>query len=496
LRLVKVIPAPRPAGGLWVRNIFDGISVKSHREVRGMADHKEKSSTIGERFRRGAAGILAGLVVLFAACTPNPSGLKIVTLDELLQGGREEGLAVANPFAVDPAIAAEVEVAVGSAGTPTDRMRRLTRYLNDRGFDYRANRSLTANEAFVARQGDCMAYTNLYLGLARNLRVPTFFVHISEARNYYEKDGLNFVSSHMAVGCALQQYTVIVDFTEQKSEYALALYDSVDDATAAGLFYNNVAVDHLLAGDMAYSERLLAYLLKALPHLKEAQNNLAVILMRQGRFPEALVVLQDALARHPEYQPLYTNAVQAAKGSGQSQLAKQLEAQGERFLKRDPFFIFNQGIALYEKKDFGGALAEFRKIISQQPMSAILFAWIARVELSAGRVKEGIQAFERAQSIAPFLPMLKTLRVEFPDLQIVPTPPNPDSPPAAHLAPVGQRLGLSEPQPAPAPPSCRATEGPSRVPGPVSARGSAPGRISPAYRWTPPFILDPQALRG
>jgi tetratricopeptide (TPR) repeat protein len=344
---------------------------------------------------------------------------------------------------VDPTIASEVEAAVGSAGTPTDRMRRLTRYLNDRGFDYQANRSLTANEAFGARQGDCMAYTNLYLGLARNLRVPAFFVHISEARNYYEKDGMYFVSSHMAVGCALQQYTVIVDFTEQKSEYALALYDAVDDATAAGLFYNNVAVDHLLAGDLVYSERLLAYLLQTLPHLKEAQNNLAVILMRQGRFPEALVVLQDAITRHPEYQPLYTNAVQAARGSGQRELAEQLEAQGERFLKRDPFFIFNQGIALYERKDFDGARAEFHKVLAHQPKSPMLFAWIARVELSAGRVPDGVRSFERAQALAPFLPMLKALRGEFVDLQKVPLPPDPDSPTAPPKKPTGQQPGLS-----------------------------------------------------
>jgi tetratricopeptide (TPR) repeat protein len=354
----------------------------------------------------------------------------MLTLEEFLKGGREQGLTLENPFAVEPAITAEVAAVVGDGGTPTDRMRRLTGYLNDRGFEYQANRSLTASEAFAARQGDCMAYTNLYLGLARNLRVPAFFVHISEARNYYEKDGLYFVSSHMAVGCALQQYTVIVDFTEQKSEYALALYDAVDDATAAGLFYNNVAVDHLLAGDMAYSERLLTYLLHALPHLKEAQNNLAVILMRQGRFPEALVVLQEALARHPEYQPLYTNAVQAARGSGQRELAEQLEAQGERFLRRDPFFIFNQGIALYEKKDFDGALAEFHKVLSHQPKSPMLFAWIARVELSAGRVREGAKAFENAQGLAPFLPMLKTLRREFPQLEAVPMPPDPDIPPA------------------------------------------------------------------
>jgi tetratricopeptide (TPR) repeat protein len=417
-----------------------------------MGKHQETSSGMGRWFRPGSAGLLGGLVVLLAACAPRASALKIATLEELLEGGRAHGLALENPFAVESAIAAEVAAVVGDGGTPTDRMRRLTRYLNDRGFDYQANRSLTANEAYGARQGDCMAYTNLYLGLARNLRVPAFFVHISEARNYYEKDGLYFVSSHMAVGCALQQYTVIVDFTEQKSEYTLALYDAVDDATAAGLFYNNVAVDHLLAGDIVYSERLLTYLLQTLPHLKEAQNNLAVILMRQGRFQEALAVLQDAVTRHPEYQPLYTNAVQAAKGSGQQELAKLLEAQGERFLRRDPFFIFNRGIALYERKDFDGARAEFHKVLSHQPKSPMLFAWIARVELSAGRVPDGVRSFEQAQALAPFLPMLKALRGEFPQLQAVPAPPDPDSPPEPPPAPAGQLTGPSAAPPVSVPP--------------------------------------------
>ena len=155
--------------------------------------------------------------------------------------------------------------------------------------------------------------------------------------------------------------------------------------------------------------------------------------MREGRFPEALSVLQEALARHPEYQPLYTNAAQAARGSGRADLARQLEAQGEQFLRRDPFFIFNQGVALYQSKDYAGALAEFHKILSRQPNSPMLHAWISKVELSAGHIPEGIQAFERAQSLAPFLPMLKALREEFPALQAVLAPPH--SSPALLAAP-------------------------------------------------------------
>jgi tetratricopeptide (TPR) repeat protein len=400
-----------------------------------------------------SAAVILSAALLLLGCAPKAQGQKLVTLDQLIEGAREQGLFLENPIAVDPAIAAEVEEAVGRGGTPAYRMGRLTRYLNKRGFAYEANKSLTADEAFKARRGDCMAYTNLYLGLARCLGVHAFFIHIDEARNYYERDGMYFVSSHMAVGCAAQYYTVIVDFTEQKSEYALALYDQVDDTTAAGLFYNNLAVDHMLAGDLGYAESLLRYLLTTLPSLKEAQNNLGVILMRQERFEEALRLYQDAILKHPDYQSLYTNAVQAAKGAGERELATELQAQGERFLRRDPFFIFNQGLALYEKKDYDGAMAEFNKILSRQPKSPVLFAWIAKVELSRGRVKEGIQAFERAQSLAPFLPMLKALRRDFPALQGVPEPPDSESPPPAPIAPVEQQQGPPASPPASMPPS-------------------------------------------
>jgi tetratricopeptide (TPR) repeat protein len=399
-----------------------------------------------------AVGLLAVLMSL--ACAPAMDGPRLVSLNQLLQGAREEGLQMENPFSIDPAIAAEVEAKVGSGGTPTDRMRRLTYYLNERKFDYVANRSLTATEAFNSRSGDCMAYTNLYMALARSLRIPTFFVHISEAQNYFEREGLYFVSSHMAVGCQIQYFTVIVDFTEQKSEYSLAIYDAVDDATAAALFYNNVAVDHLMAGDVDYAEKLLRYLLKTLPHLKEAQNNLGVVLMRQGKFLEALAVLQEGLQSFPEYQPLYTNAIQAAKGSGNPDLAKQFATQGQSISQRDPFFIFNKGLDRFEAKDYAGALVEFQRVLSRQSTSPMLYAWIARARLSMGQNAEGIKAFEEAQRLAPFLPMLKVIRQEFPALSAVPLPKDPEvaQPDPAPQAVSGQP---GAPPQAPAAPSGR-----------------------------------------
>ncbi len=189
------------------------------------------------------------------------------------------------------------------------------------------------------------------------------------------------------------------------------------------LFYNNVAVDDLMEGEVVRAEQLLRYLIAELPHLKEARNNLGVVLMRQGRFAEALKVLQEAIALFPDYQPLYTNATQAAKGAGQPELAKSLEAQGKRFLEQDPFFIFNQGLALFQQKDQpGGPIAheEGLEPAAQQPHALCLDR---QSHLTAGEEEEGKEAFAHAQVWAPLLPFLSSMRLEFSALRDVPFSP-------------------------------------------------------------------------
>ena len=393
-------------------------------------------------FKMSLATALAGLLML-VSCVPRPASAPKVDLTQLLSEARGEGLMLENPFALDPAIDAEVERNIGYVGTPVDRMRRIIRYLNDKGyinFHYEAGMTLTAREAFHARKGDCMAYTNLFLGIARHLRVPVYFVHVSEARSYYERDGLLFVSSHMAVGYGMDErsmkettvkvspYTAVVDFTQETTGMGLVLYEALDDATAVALYYNNVAVDDLVEGDFDQAEKIFRFFLARVPDTKEIANNLAVLYLRQGRYEEALRVLLDAIGRHPDYQPLYTNAVQAARGSHDQELAKELDVRGRRLTSKDPFFFFNRGIRKMDQKDFEGAVAEFQESLRNAPRNPFLCAWLARAYLSANQVREGLKMFEEAQRLAPNNPMLRQMRQDFPALSAVPEMEFPESP--------------------------------------------------------------------
>jgi len=344
----------------------------------------------------------------------------------MIREGHEAGLGLVNPFALDDDIKSEVAAEIGFGGTPVNRVRRIIRYLNDKGyinFKYQANMSLTAVDAYHAKKGDCLSYTNLFLGIARYLKVPVYFIHVSEARAYYEQDGMFFVSSHMAVGYGggiagqtQSPYTVVVDFTREVSDWRLWIYEAVDDTSAFALFYNNVAVDHMVTGDVAYANKLLTFLLQRTPRVKELYNNLAVLRMREGRYDQALALLQKGLALFPNFQSFYTNAILAARGAGELDLAKEYQSAGRKVAHHDPFFLFNQGVNEYNQGDYDAAIQEFGEALKRQPHNPFIYAWLARVYLAAGDSANGVRAYEKALKLAPNHKMLETLRDEYPVL--------------------------------------------------------------------------------
>ncbi|MEW5765467.1 MAG: tetratricopeptide repeat protein [Acidobacteriota bacterium] len=374
------------------------------------------------------AAVLAILLGL-AACAPKQPVKPMLTVAELLKDGESSGLNLGNPFELNDAIRLEVEKEVGFGGTPVDRLRRTIRFLNDRGylnFRYEDNLSLTAVQAFEQKKGDCLSYTNLFMGISRHLKIPAYFVHVSEARNYYEREGIFFVSTHMAVGygggaigLGSSPYTVIVDFTEESSDWRLWLYESIDDATAVALFYNNIAVDRMLGGDIAGAESIVRFLVSKRPGMKELQNNLGVILMRQGRFEEALALLQAAIEKFPTYQPLYTNAVQAARGARRPEVAQSILEMGRKIAQEDPFFLFNEGVNAFHEGDYVLAESRFKAAIKRQSNNPFLFAWLSRVLLASGKEEEGVEAFRKAQEMAPNHRLIRSLRDDYPVLATV-----------------------------------------------------------------------------
>lgn len=376
---------------------------------------------IGSHRKRAPRGLLAALLTAslsLVACAPAPPPLR--TPASLLAQARAEGLDLVDPLALDDEMKAAVEKTSATTGTQEQRLRYLIRYLGDAGylnFQYQIGRSLTAREAFRERRGDCMAYTNLFMALARHLGIDAYFVHVSQVKNYYERSGWFFVSSHVAVGAGRGPGALIVDLSWEISDWQLSLYESIDDSAALSLYYNNVAVDHMVAGRFDEAERLFRFWIGHAPGLPELHNNLGVLLNRQGRHAEALALLEQGIRRFPTYKPLFTNAIGAARGARLPERAAELEHRGQALEQTDPFFLFARGVGQYQDDRFLLAARTLEQARKAKPDSPVILAWLTRAYLSAGKRQEGLEAFQRAKALGPSERVLHDLEEQFPELK-------------------------------------------------------------------------------
>jgi tetratricopeptide (TPR) repeat protein len=240
---------------------------------------------------------------------------------------------------------------------------------------------------------------------------------VSEVLSHYEHRGLFFTSSHVAVGYGSGPSAVVVDFTKSTTDWKLAIYRAVDDATAAALYFNNIAVDAMMNGRLDEAERMLRFLIEKQPEVEETYNNLGVVLNRKAKYNEALLVLQTGMKAFPAYKPLYTNGLVAARGAKRADLEKDFEQRGHEIEDRNPYFLFARGMSFYQSGELDRAAEELGRAARMKPDSAVIFAWLARAYLTAGRIDEGRDAAGEVRRLAPDSSVLRDLEAEFPALR-------------------------------------------------------------------------------
>jgi len=342
--------------------------------------------------------------------------------------GQAQGLPLENPLQLSNWARERIRIQASEAGGERTQMRRLMRYLIDNdglAFQYRPTRTLNAEAAFKAREGDCMSYAMLYVAAARSLGLDVHFVRITQLPVFWEDSGRFFTSSHIAVAFGHDTWTenaMVVDFSAtHTSEWRFSLYDPVDDETAFVLFHSNRAVEYLLKDDYVQAERLLRFLLENAPVVPEVYNNLGIVLMRLHKYEEATELYTHAITRFPRFVPLYTNAVAAAASTGKTELVKKWSVEGRKVAQSDPAFAFAEGMMAFRQSDFSTAAQRFAKALKVQPDDLTLLAWTARAHLSAGDVDNGLRTVERIQQQPASdaqKALLSDLKKEFPSVKI------------------------------------------------------------------------------
>lgn len=355
----------------------------------------------------------AVLAVFLSVALFAQSGFPDVT-KTVLQA-RDRGLDLLNPFEVSASTSAEVERLINFTDSPYLRLRKIQRFLNDNGFlsfEYDISATLTAEDTFLQKRGNCLSYTGLFIALNRRVKVPVYFVYDSDALDFEEQGCCYVVSSHIATGFREGPRIAVVDFNHERKSFMV--YDRIDDQTAYCYFYNNYAVGRILTGKYEEAEKILSFLLELRPNLKEVQNNMGVLLMKTGRTADALRLYEKMREVQLPYQPAIHNGLLCARILKDKGMEKQFLETLRTVSRNDALKLYQNAMELEMNGRLDEAIKSIRKAVSTQPRNAFLHATLALLYFKSGDIEKGKKSFRRARSLAPHLMILDELLQKYP----------------------------------------------------------------------------------
>jgi tetratricopeptide (TPR) repeat protein len=311
-----------------------------------------------------------------------------------LGGERAQGLEV--PFQIDDAVRAAIEGRINVGAAEPVRANQVLEFV----FSYlKLQYSLTptrdAKETFAAAEGNCLSFVNLFVGIAREKRLNPFYVEVRDYNRWSFREGMVVSHGHIVAGMRVDGNLTTYDFLPYRAK-SYRDFEAIDDLRAAAHYFNNLAAESLLAGNVERANELAEIAVGLEPDFDKAVNNLAVSLLRLGRAQEAADMLAKSLETHPESVHLLTNLVRAQQQLGNLEEAAAMLGRIEGLDLANPFFYVYRGELALASGDTEKALSYMRKALKQDTELPEVHIGLVKIFLAVGDKERALHHLERA----------------------------------------------------------------------------------------------------
>ena len=293
----------------------------------------------------------------------------------------------------------------GGTGSDAERLERLQAALlnsRDFAFEYEKVATFTAAEAFEARRGNCVSFSNLLIAFARSIGIP-LQAGLVLARGSAEKEGdLIVLYSHMVavISFSGDSYS-FYDFNREWGRIdTLRELHLIDDLEIAAVALSNRGMAALKEGDVATAQDLLTKALRLGPNLPDLHSNLGIVFWRQGNVDSALATFRRGLDLDPHRAALLQNLAALDLELGRVVEARAALAAASAD-QASPYLLVVKGDLEYAAGDLKSALRSYKKAHSRDGSLVSPLIGIARVERSLGRTDAARKALEKARRLNP-----------------------------------------------------------------------------------------------
>ena len=291
---------------------------------------------------------------------------------------------------------------VNRSGSQNERLAHLIRAIigGDRFVLSYDDSTRTAEETFRDRRGNCVSFTNMFVAMARNLGLNADFQEVEIPPDWSVSGDTYLLSKHVNAVVALKgRHPRVVDFN-------IADYDSdnemriIDDARARAHFYNNLGVEHLLAGD---TQQAYAYLRQSLVEdltFSSAWVNLGILHRREGYVDLAEAAYLTALDYQASDLLAMSNLASLYQQEGLEEAAAHYLSEVQIHRLRNPYYRYQLANEAFNEGDYESAIENLKVAIRKRSEDDRFFYLLSLSYLMSGDAGQAQIWMKKAEEVA------------------------------------------------------------------------------------------------
>lgn len=345
---------------------------------------------------------LAAILPVLVACASTSLLPNVIDPPTLRQVLRERGLnpdEVPIPHHVTEEMRIWLEGRVRRYGSTFETLQALLRELQSTGdlrLVYDPEFTGTAQEVFETGRFNCLSYTHLFVGMARELGIDAYYLGIDDLETYRRDNDLVVRSGHVTAAYSDGPNQRVLEFSVGPAvDYRFTR--PIPDLTAIALYYSNRGAEHLRAGELEQARHWLDIAVALDPLLADAWTNLGVARRRLGDLPGAEEAYKEAIEADSNSFTGYLNLTTLYKMRGEKQAATKLLRLLDRRQNHNPYIYLALGDDSLERGELADAQRFYKKALAYSDEPAEALAALGLWALAAGEIDSARNWLARAQ---------------------------------------------------------------------------------------------------
>lgn len=346
-------------------------------------------------------GVLAGCTAP-ASRIPSVATLPALQLSAGTRVTPEQALAGTETPALielDDAMRAFVDRYVRSAVSPRARLELLHSSLRSgamHGLEYVPDADGSAQQAFASGRANCLAYANLFVGMARYAGLDADYQLLTLRPDYSRFGTRVAVQQHINVLVRLRNRTLYSIDLDPPPRDAISGSRKLGDREAFALYHNNLAMNYLRNEELqsAYAHALQALTLS--PRSAFLWINLGVVYSRSGQVAAAVKNYHQALALNPDAGSAMNNLLVLYSRTGDTRQMNYWKQEVASHRQRNPYYYVSLGEAAARNGELQEAVAHYQSAIARKESDPEFYFSIARLYLQLQKPGLSIEYTEKA----------------------------------------------------------------------------------------------------